>query len=1002
MSVTTDPAEDTAAPTAPTASAPSDDPAPTSAPPAAVAPAKPTCPVLIGRDAELEQLRKVSGRPPALVVIEGEAGIGKSRLISDWLAEPQMSGVARLVGHCTALREPFPFGPVIDALAGAARWLPAPTTLSPVTGALRPLLPELSDRLAPPLERLGNPRQERHRMFRAVRDLLAAIGPAVLVLEDLHEVDTGTRELLRFLIDRLPEQLILVLTYRREDLADPNAPLVGAAPSGVAQLRLALGPLGRAEVAHLAASANLGGGEAPAADLFDLTAGIPLAVEEALSTRHQQPTDPVPPALTASSGAQLVRVPAALHDALLERITRLSRSARQLLHAAAILESPASEELLGRVADVPSTQTTAGLAELMARALLSVGPDGRYRFRNPLSRRAVHDSLAEPTRRQLHRRAIAALRDSSPPPLAELTRHCRAAGMVADWHRYAEAAADQAIALGDDLAASQLLRDVVSRPDASRDTRVRLAIKLGRAALTGMSHGEALDVLRTTLSEPGLPPEVRGELRLCLGVLLRNQASSARQGRTELERALKELPDPRELPHAAAPATRAMTSLGAPYLLDGGHLEQHLEWLAKAEATARRSGQADLEASVRASRAAALVVIGDPHGWSVAGPLPDPDDPVADGDEERRRGRLVANLAWAATCVGHYRQAGSLLHTGDRMSAVAAGSYLACCLTGTALLRDHAVGNWSGLADRAADVVRTMSEVPTVVGEARLVCGQLALSTGELRQAETHLCQAGGSVPVAVASAAGLARLAAATGDIDTASHWVRHGLDLVCGKGVWCWAAELIPTAVAVLGRSVGQQPTARKVLDEFVDGISGRDSPLAEAAAVAGRAMLAEIDGEHLAAAAQHADAAKAYGLLPRPYEAAHATEAKGRCLLAAGRDGATAVLEAMAAYERLGASRDVARCRHLLRSLGRELPHRRGRRGYGSQLSPRERDVVRLIRTGLTNREIAETLFLSPRTVEAHVARALRKLGLPSRRALVHRGADPAGESGGSPRR
>ena len=991
MSVTTDPAEGTPR------SAPFDSLAPTSAPPAVAAPAKPICPVLIGRDVELDQLRDLGGRPPALVVIEGEAGIGKSRLVRDWLAEPQMSGVARLVGQCTPLREPFPFGPVIDALADAARWLPTPSALSPVTGALRPLLPELSDRLAPPLERLGNPRQERHRMFRAVRDLLAAIGPAVLVLEDLHEVDTGTRELLRFLVDRLPEQLILVLTYRREDLADPNAPLIGAAPSGVAQLRLALGPLGRTEVARLATAVDPAGHAAPAADLFDLTAGIPLAVEETLSTPHEQLTDPAPGARTASSGAQLVRVPPALHDALLERITRLSGSARRLLHGAAILESPASEELLSRVADVPATHTTGALAELVARALLSAGPGGRYAFPNPLSRQAVYDSLTEPARRQLHRRAIAALRDSSPPPLGELARHCRAAGLLADWHRYAEAAADQAIALGDDQTASQLLRDVVSRPDAGRGTRVRLAIKLGRAALTGMSHGEALDVLRTTLSEPGLPSEVRGELRLCLGVLLRNQASSARQGRTELERALEELPDPWELPHAAMPAARAMASLGAPYLLDGGHVEQHLEWLTKAECTAQRSGQADLEALVRASRAAALVVIGDPHGWSVAGPLPDAHDPAADGDEERRQGRLAANLAWAATCVGHYQRAGSLLHTGERMTAGTAGSYVACCLTGTALLQDHAVGNWSGLAERAADVVRTMPDVPTVVGEARLVRGLLALSTGELREAETHLAEAGGSVPVVVSAAAGLARLAAAAGDTDTAGHWVRHGLDLVCGKGVWCWAAELIPTAVAVLGRSVGQQPMARKVLDEFVDGISGRDSPLAEAAAMAGRAMLAEVDGQHLAAAAQHADAARAYELLPRPYEVAHATEAKGRCLLAAGRDGATAVLEAMSAYERLGAPRDVARCRQLLRSLGRELPHRRGRRGYGSQLSPRERDVVRLIRTGLTNREIAESLFLSPRTVEAHVARALRKLGLPSRRALVHGGADPAGRAG-----
>jgi DNA-binding CsgD family transcriptional regulator len=299
---------------------------------------------------------------------------------------------------------------------------------------------------------------------------------------------------------------------------------------------------------------------------------------------------------------------------------------------------------------------------------------------------------------------------------------------------------------------------------------------------------------------------------------------------------------------------------------------------------------------------------------------------------------------------------------------------------------DYAVGNWEGLAGRAEEAARSMSDVPSVAAEARLVLGLLALATGELRDAAAHLAGATGTVPVAVAADAGLARVAAATGDPETAQQRVRHGLELVRGKGVWCWAAELVPAAVAVLARIPVHQPAARKLLDEVAAGLAGRDSPLADAALVAGRAVLAEADGHHLAAAAQHAEAAAAYALLPRPYPAAQAWEARGRCLHAAGQDGTAALAEAATGFEALGATWDVARCRHLLRSLGSPVSHRRGRRGYGRQLSPREREVVRLVRTGLTNREVAEALFLSTRTVEAHVARALRKLGLPTRRALA----------------
>lgn len=964
-------------------------------------------PLLVGRAPELAALSAAARHPPAVIVIEGDAGIGKTRLIREWLATPELAGTRTLVGHCSPLREPLPFGPVIDALTAtaAAGQLPGPGALSPVTGALRPLLPELADRLPPALEPLRSRQQGRHRVFRGIRDLLASLGPAVLVLEDLHWVDHGTRELLRFLTDRPPEQLTLVLSYRREDLADPSGPpLVPPLLPATGRLRLALRPLEVAEVAELVASVYRA--EVPAElarYLHERTMGIPLAIEEALGLLADRRDDAAAPEAGTPlepGGLRLpdqLDVPAALRDALLERAARLGRSARRLLDAAAILDHPVTEDMLVRVAGLAPQHGTAGLAELVSRALLRPDQHGRYGFRHRLAQQTVHESLPEPTRRALHRRAIAVLAGGGEPrPLGRLAHHCRAAGQVTEWQRYAEAAADQAIALGDDDTAAALLRDVVAHPEVTTETRVRIAIKLGRAAVGGLSHAEAMTLLRETLADAHLPTEARGELHLCLGILLRNQGRQAREGWVELQRAVGEL---RGRP---GPAARAMASLGAPYLTDGRHLDEHLGWLAAAAQTAQQAGDPELTTLVDVNRATALVATGDPAGWQLAGPLP--DDP-ARPDPTRPLGThpmLTVNLAWAAVCVGRYPQAGQLLQAGHRLAGPGGpgragssgrggvGGYLGCALSGTALLFDYAVGNWDGLAGRADEVVRTMSDVPSVAAEARLVLGLLALASGDLREAETRLAGSTGSVPVAAAAEAGLARLATAVGDPVNAEQRVWCGLALVRDKGVWCWSAELLPVAVAVLARTPEHQPAARKLLDEVAAGLTGRDAPLADAALQAGRALLTEADGHHLAAAAQFAEAATGYAVLPRPYPAAQAWEARGRCLHAAGLDGTGALTEAAIGFERLGASWDVARCRHLLRSLGSPLSHRRGRRGYGRQLSPRERDVVRLVCTGLTNREVAEALFLSIRTVEAHVARALRKLGVPSRRALATGGA------------
>src|SRR5690606_725366 len=391
----------------------------------------------VGRDAELRRFCAARARPPALVAIEGEAGMGKTRLVRELLAHADLAGTARLVGRSARLRKPLPFGPVVDALAGAPHLLPTPAELSPVTAALRPLLPELADRLPPPLDPAGNRRQERHRIFRGFRDLLAGLGSAVLVLEDVHWADADTDELLRFLIGRMPERLGLVLTYRPEDLADPTAPVPAAPPAGdVTHLHLVLRPLEPTDVAHLARSAGLRLDRQAVDRLHDRTGGVPLAVEETLAQLRDLP---LANGRTAAAALADLPVPPSLRSLVRERVSRLGAAARRLVQAAAVLAGPASASLLPRVAGPAPTQATPGPVELVRRSVVRPDDRQRYAFRHTLAQQAVRESVLEPVRQRLHRRAVQVMRALDPPPLDQLAYHCRAAGLTADWLRYAEA-----------------------------------------------------------------------------------------------------------------------------------------------------------------------------------------------------------------------------------------------------------------------------------------------------------------------------------------------------------------------------------------------------------------------------------------------------------------------------------------------------------------------------------------------------------------------------------
>ncbi|UZI32795.1 helix-turn-helix transcriptional regulator [Streptomyces sp. VB1] len=167
------------------------------------------------------------------------------------------------------------------------------------------------------------------------------------------------------------------------------------------------------------------------------------------------------------------------------------------------------------------------------------------------------------------------------------------------------------------------------------------------------------------------------------------------------------------------------------------------------------------------------------------------------------------------------------------------------------------------------------------------------------------------------------------------------------------------------------------------------GRDLPAAHAELLLCQALIAMADAPGTAAS-RCDEAAEAFRRIGRPYESLRATERalRLRASSAPSDDSISGLSDTADAYAVLGAEHDAARCRHALRVLGHVQPNRRGRRGYGSALSPRERQVARYLTEGVGNREIAQALFPSPRTVEHHVASVLRKLGLPHRDALKGR--------------
>lgn len=473
---------------------------------------------LVGRATELEALRKawsgVQRGGGRIALIEGEAGVGKSRLADEFLRwiVAQAGTVLRARGYDA--RAGVPYGPVVEVLRAALdapglagadpQWLAEVARLLPELRQRFPGLPEITPPPAP---------AEAWRLFEAVAQLLLAVAaeqPVAVAIDDLHSCDGDSCNLVHFLTRRLEEAPVLwcaTVTLGELQRDAPAARLCRALRVKPRAALLALGPLGEQEIwqmiremGHVAAPT---GGRRLAARLHQVTSGNPFYVIELLKTLFAQGW------LTAEAssgewrvgstppGTTDIAMSLSVHEAIAERIESLPSDLHEILLTIAVAGTGCRASVLSHVHGI-SRLRAAALADELAERRLVQEEDGIYRCAHPVIARVVRDGLTTSRRRELHR------------AIAVTLEHLAAEGGAAppgEVARHAELGGERAMAYRQALKASEAARQRYAYEEA--------LTWLDLAAATAAPAGESDAVNRLTAEVLGVagwrevPPSVR-------------------------------------------------------------------------------------------------------------------------------------------------------------------------------------------------------------------------------------------------------------------------------------------------------------------------------------------------------------------------------------------------------------------------------------------------------------------------------------------------------------
>jgi DNA-binding CsgD family transcriptional regulator/tetratricopeptide (TPR) repeat protein len=387
-----------------------------------------TSPILVGRVAELDRLREGLGAAargePELILLGGEAGIGKTRLVRELVGDARVAGVTVLEGACVSLGtdDALPFAPLAQAIRGLVRAAGIEALvphLDAATGELSRLVPQLvgPGQAEPPT---GRPDWAQTRIFEGVLALLERLGrqaPVLLVLEDLHWADRSTRDLVAYLARSVSsERLTMLVTYRSDELhrRHPLRPWLAEIDRLPVVTRLELARLTPDEVGEQlrailerAVSADL------ATTIARRSAGNPLFAEELLAARRGSPAPDQSGLGGGAAGAPPESgVPETLRELLLARVRGLSDPAQEVLGCAAVAGAAFPHDLLRDcvLSTIDGFQeesdVSACLREAIAAQLIVIDPadPSGYAFRHALVQEAVADELLPADRRRYHAR----------------------------------------------------------------------------------------------------------------------------------------------------------------------------------------------------------------------------------------------------------------------------------------------------------------------------------------------------------------------------------------------------------------------------------------------------------------------------------------------------------------------------------------------------------------------------------------------------------------------
>jgi DNA-binding CsgD family transcriptional regulator len=961
-------------------------------------------------------LETVRQGEPAAVLIGGEAGVGKTRLISEFTAAARGAGVRVLTGACLELgADGLPFSPFTAMLRDLVRevgpdemagLLPASGRAA---GELARLLPELLDvrRSAPGSGQAaladhrgdhatgltaGEARAHLFEGFLSLLERLAEQRPLVLIIEDAHWADRSSRDLLAFLIgyQRAVGNLLIVVTFRSDELhrTHPLRPLLAELARIDWVDRTELPPLTRGQAEELAAVVL---GRAPerslAEAIYERAQGNPLFTEE----------------LLACAG-ECDAVPDTLADLLLQAVRRLPEDTQEVLRVASAGSGVTSDALLAQVTGHDGSRLATAIRPAVAANVL-VTSDTGYSFRHALIQEAVHADLLPGEHSAVHTRFARAI-DADPALVPQgradiekahhwYSAHNTTGALAASWRASVEAS--NAVAHAERLMLLDRVLEVWEQvPDAEAQIgadHVRVLEEAADAARDAGVDQRGLALVELALSELDESTE---PTRVAL--LLRQRHKFRKElgipwSEVELRHALELVPED------VAPAARTQLLLSIAHCGLDIQGPQYRLWGNDALRLARQLGDRDAEAHALSN----LAMIEAGPG-QIAATGSDAFRLLARAGEIARRARAyqptikVVILETHLLCgAGEFERAAQaarrgIADAGRHGLARTGGAFLAINLAEPLWY----LGRWDEAVEVAERALDLAPPARTRVG-LWLVDGMIALARGDLaraarRAAACRAVLAGGGydeqhhLPLAVIeidlALAADGPAAAAAVAAETLGRF-----DLSSGSPRYVWPVML--SAARVACRAPGEDAAALldrlRALAEKIDvhGPVQRAWQLSYAALDPGACLHLEMDeddgpadGSRLALA----DAAvAAWEGVGQRHQAALALTQAAMIALAerATREAAERLRRAAPIAEQLGAGPLAEQIADLTRRAV-------GTDGDGDDpgLTGRELEVLRLVAAGQSNREIAATLVISPKTASVHVSNILAKLGAATR--------------------